>query len=297
MSKNLLEEYRNAYESANMDEEAYRVMRKRMDAGKKERIKMKNKQFYRKLGVAAAAAFAILVLPNTSAAVAHGMGNIPILGNLFQVVTFRDYQYEDEHQRADVDVPKITADKEADIGVQEEAQKSADEVNEEIEKITNRYVRTFKKKMKKAGYQDIVVKSEQVNTSEDYFTLKLMCYESAADGAETDYYYTINTATGKKMRLSDFFQKDSDYQTVISDNIKTQMREQMTADDSVSYWLDEDDEDDEDMNFTTIDSNQAFYVNENNEIVCCFQEGDVAPMYMGNVEFTIPKEAVADIRK
>jgi molybdopterin converting factor small subunit len=293
MSKNLLEEYRREYESASMDEEAYRVMRKRMEEGKKDRIKMKNIQFYSKWGVAVAAAFAILVLPNTSATAAYAMGKLPILGNLFQVVTVRDYQYEDKHQKAEVDVPKITADKEAASGV-EEAQKSANEVNEEIEKITEQYVRSFKKKLKKEGYQNIVVKSEQVNMSEDYFTLKLMCYESAADGAETDYYYTINTATGKKMRLSDFFQKDSDYQTVISDNIKTQMRKQMAAEDNISYWLDEDDED---MNFTKIDSNQAFYVNENNEIVCCFQEGDVAPMYMGNVEFTIPKEAVAAIRK
>jgi hypothetical protein len=234
------------------------------------------------------------MLPNTSATVAYATGNIPILGNLFQVVTFRDYQYEDQHQRADVDVSKITVDTEADTGAQEEAQKSADEVNEEIQKITARYIRSFKKKMKKEGYRDIVVKSKQVKTSEDYFTLKLMCYESTADGVETDYYYTINTATGKRMELSDFFQKDCDYQTVISDNIKAQMREQMTADDNVIYWLDEDDED---MNFTKIDSNQTFYVNENNEIVCCFQEGDVAPMYMGNVEFTIPNEAVAGIRK
>jgi hypothetical protein len=277
-----------------MDEEAYRVMRKRMDEGKKDRIKMKNKKFYRKLGVAAAAAFAILVLPNTSDTVAYAMGNIPILGNLFQIVTFRDYQYEDQHQRADVEVSKIAVDTEADTGVQEEAQKSADEVNAQIQKITDQYVRTFEEEMEKEGYRDIVVKSERVKTSEDYFTLKLMCYESAADGVETDYYYTINMATGKRMELSDLFQKDCDYQAVISDNIRAQMREQMADDENVIYWLDDADED---MNFTGIDSNQTFYVNENNEIVCCFQEGDVAPMYMGNVEFTIPNEVVADIRK
>jgi hypothetical protein len=51
--------------------------------------------------------------------------------------------------------------------------------------------------------------------SEDYFNLKFMCYESAADGVETDYY-TI---------------------------IKAQMREQMVADKNVTYWLDDDDDD------------------------------------------------------
>lgn len=29
----------------------------------------------------------------------------------------------------------------------------------------------------------------------------------------------------------------------------------------------------------------------------CFNEGDVAPMYMGCVQFVIPDEVVADIRK
>ena len=36
---------------------------------------------------------------------------------------------------------------------------------------------------------------------------------------------------------------------------------------------------------------------ENGDIVISFNEGDVAPMYMGCVEFTVPKDALSAIRK
>lgn len=39
----------------------------------------------------------------------------------------------------------------------------------------------------------------------------------------------------------------------------------------------------------------SFYINESGNIVICFNEGDVAPMYMGCVEFVIPDEAIKGI--
>ena len=41
----------------------------------------------------------------------------------------------------------------------------------------------------------------------------------------------------------------------------------------------------------------SFYINESGNIVICFNEGDVAPLYMGCVEFVIPDEAIKGIRK
>ena len=37
-------------------------------------------------------------------------------------------------------------------------------------------------------------------------------------------------------------------------------------------------------------------VNEKNEVVICFDEGEVAPMHMGSVEFVIPSDLIKDIR-
>lgn len=49
--------------------------------------------------------------------------------------------------------------------------------------------------------------------------------------------------------------------------------------------------------FQSITDDTSFYLNQNGEVVICFNEGDVAPMYMGCVEFVIPNEVLADVRK
>lgn len=42
---------------------------------------------------------------------------------------------------------------------------------------------------------------------------------------------------------------------------------------------------------------RLLYLDSDGHLVICFNEGDVAPMYMGCVQFVIPDEVVADIRK
>ena len=49
--------------------------------------------------------------------------------------------------------------------------------------------------------------------------------------------------------------------------------------------------------FQSITDDTSFYLNQNGEVVICFNEGDVAPMYMSCVEFVIPNEVLADVRK
>ena len=51
------------------------------------------------------------------------------------------------------------------------------------------------------------------------------------------------------------------------------------------------------MDFQTITGDTTFYLNEKGNLVIVFQEGEVAPMYMGAVEFEIPAEVLDDIRK
>ena len=144
------------------------------------------------------------------------------------------------------------------------------------------------------GYQDIVVKSEIIETTEEYFTIKLLCYQGAGSGAEWDYYYTIDLQTGERLELANLFVEGADYKAVISENIKAQMQEQMDADENVYFWLNDEMEA---FNFQSITDETAFYLNADGEIVISFNEGDVAPMYMGVVTFTIPEEVVESIRK
>ena len=300
-----LEACKQTYEQPHMSAEQLQAMKDRIEVAKMEnRREARKKNGAGKAALAAAAVVAaFVILPNTSAGVAHAMEQIPVIGKLVEVVTFRNYQYEDERNQADIEVPEIvpqsvtdTVAEESACGVQENLQKSADEINAEIQKISDQFVKEFEENLQtEGGYQDVIVKSEVVSTTQDYFTLKLICYQGAGSGAEWNYYYTIDLNTGERLQLKDLFYEGADYITPISENIKEQMKEQMAADENKIYWLD--DPEVPEWNFEHITDETAFYLNENGNIVISFNEGDVAPMYMGVVTFEIPDEVVRDIRK
>ena len=308
MNDKRIEELKQAYEKPRMSKEQVEDMKKRIDEAKMEN---RRSQKYVGKGIAAAAAVVIaafVILPNTSASVAHAMENIPILGKLVEVVTFRDYQYEDERNHADIEIPELVpqtfqqdevvsqetgealTQEENTEAVQENLKKTTEEINAEIQKITSQIMEEFEGNLQyEWGYQDVMVKSEVISTTQDYFTLKLICYQGAGSGAEWDYFYTIDLNTGERLQLKDLFKEGADYITPISENIKTQMREQMAADDMKHYWVDDEIEG---LNFKQITDETSFYLNEVGNIVISFNEGDVAPMYMGCVEFVIPNEVV-----
>lgn len=297
-----MSEAKKQYKEIRMSEKQLDEMKKKIYQAKKEKREMKKKHTMRNITAAAAAVAVFIALPNTSATVAAAMSDIPLVGKLVEVVTFRDYQYESDRHSADVEVPELVADSTELIDgtenpeVHENLKKTTDEINAEIQKITDDIVAEFQSNIDAEGYQDIMVSKEILTTTEEYFTLKLICYQGSGSGAEWDYFYTINLTTGERLVLKDLFAEGSDYITPISENIKTQMREQMAADEMVHYWVDETEEMSEN-NFQAITDETSFYVNGDGQIVIAFDEYEVAPGYMGTLEFVIPDEVTADIRK
>ncbi len=265
----------------------------------KEAGKMKEKRTGGiRFAVAAAAVVAglFVILPNMSGTIAHAMEQIPIIGQLVKVVTFRDYEYESDRNMADIEVPEIKPEEQlADSTLQENIDRTTAEINAEIQSITDELIAEFEKNLdEEMGYQDVVVKSEVLATTPEYFTLKLICYQGAGSGYQWNYFYTIDLNTGERLQLKDIFEEGADYITPISENIKVQMQERMDADESVYYWLNDEIEE---WNFKAITDETSFYLNERGNVVIGFNEGDVAPMYMGTVEFEIPADVLDGIRK
>ncbi|MDD6810521.1 MAG: RsiV family protein [Lachnospiraceae bacterium] len=302
-----IENAKKQYEVIKMSEAQIEAMKNRIDEAKKEKRKRNKGHAIRNIAAAAAAVAVFVALPNTSPTIAYAMSNIPVLGKLVEVVTFRDYQYESERNNADIKVPELVVENteqtidgdqesgKADGQIQENLKKTTEEINAEIQEITEQIAAEFEENLQyEEGYQDVLVKSEIIATTDDYFTLKLVCYRGAGSGAEWDYFYTIDLTTGNRLALKDLFVEGADYITPISENIKEQMREQMKADEMVYYWVDDEIEE---WNFKAITDETSFYLNEQNEIVVAFDEYEVAPGYMGCVEFVIPNEVTAAIRK
>ena len=258
-----------------------------INRAKKEKKRMKKITLYKTFGSMAAVLAIVLILPNTSQTAAAAMQQIPLLVNLFKVMTVREYQVDEERNSANVKVPQVevaATDENADSDTVEQAKVSADAINFDINEETNKLIEEFKKSMEnEEGYQNIYIDSNVKLDTDDLFSLELILYQGAGSGYEQHKHYTVDKKTGKELSLKDLC--GDDYIDTISEEIKTQMREQMAADETVQYWLD--DPEVEEWNFDKIAEDQDFYVNEDGHIVVCFNEYDVAPGSMGCVEFTL----------
>ena len=269
----------------------------------------------------AAAAVVMIALPNTNIQIAHAMENIPLLGGFFRLVTVRQYNYSDENHNAEVELAQINYGEDAGEGAsvgevaaapkgtaagsvegvgQEAAVANLSEdgveaVNQDMEATVEELIRQFEDTLSEEGYHGLHVTQEVVTDNERYYTVKLSVLETEASGYEHNQFYTIDKQTGNVVTLEDLFVGGSDYISAISENIKTQMQEQMAADEGVIYFLDNDDM--PEFNFQGITEQTNFYFNEKDELVIAFDEYEVAPGSMGTPEFVIPQEVTAAILK
>lgn len=89
-------------------------------------------------GTVAAALALSIILPNVSPGTAMAMANIPLIGKYFQVVTVRDFQYDENNKLADVKIPQVDT-------------AQAQGINREIEAYTNQLLEEFKEDVEAGG--------------------------------------------------------------------------------------------------------------------------------------------------
>lgn len=267
-----------------------------MEKAIKDKNRKKTILFRKRLTAAAAVVAVAIILPNTNASVAMAMENIPVIGGLFKVVTFRNYEYDDGHRSVKVDVPQLAMEESQDMAAPQ-AMAGIDELNKNVEEYTNMLIEKFEAEAETIGegYQGLDITYDVVMDTADWFTLKIDVLETQASGYEQHKYYHIDKRTGNIATLKDLFIDNADYVSPISEEIKRQMRENMAKDENLIYFLDSEITPEED--FVQIQPEQNFYFNENGDIVIAFDEYEVAPGYMGSLEFVIPSDILEPVRK
>ena len=282
-----MEKWKKEYDRIAAPEKGKEKMEEAVMRAKEKKERIRRKRRIRSVGSAAAVFAVLLILPNTSRTAAAAMQQIPVLGNFFKVVTIREYQVDEERYQADVKVPEVVP--EHMDGMSEEtaqqAKETTDAINFDIRQATDELIEEFKSTMEEFedGYGDIIVDSEVLTDDEKWFSLDLVLYQGAGSGYERHRHYTIDKTTGRRAELSDFFGED--YVETISEEVRAQMRNRMAEDENVTYWIDY--EDVPEWNFESIAEDQDFYVNKDGKVVICFNEYEVAPGYMGCVEFVM----------
>ena len=245
-----------------------------------EETRPRKRSPYRWTAWAAAALALCIAVPNVSPAAAAAMADLPVLGAIVRVVTFRNYVYDDGFHSAEVSVPELEGDK------------AAQAVNEQVQVWTDRLMEQFQEtcqaELGREGYLGLDVTSAVVTDSDTWFTLRVDAVETRASGYQFSRFYHIDKATDQVVTLKDLFREDADWSAVLTREVRRQMEERMAGDAGAAYFPEE---------LTEIGPDQNFYFNESGELVLVFDEYTVAPGSMGMPEFAIPAEVYETLRK
>ena len=253
-----------------------------IEAAKREKRRNNMIKFTKRTGMTAAAAMlTITVMTNLSPVTANAMEQIPVIGSIAKVVTFRTFEDAGQNHEAKIDVPQVSI-----------AGKENTAVNKSIEDYANELIAEYEQEAAASqdgdGHYSVSSTYEVVTDTERYLSLRINTTVIMASGAGSVKIYTIDKTTGEVITLSGLFKDKPDTLTAISDNIKKQMTGQMAADESKLYFYQSGEEAAED--FKGLTGEESFYFNEDGLLVIVFDEYTVAPGYMGVVEFTIPED-------
>lgn len=237
--------------------------------------------------VAATALFTVGV--NSSPVFAASLSNVPVVGSIVKILTFREYTVNEDSYNADIKVPSIQGLENKDL-----ENNLNDKYLTENKKLYEDFMADIED-MKSNGDGHLGVSSGYVVKTDNDRLLSIGRYvvNTVGSSSTTMKYDTIDKQSEILITLPSLFKNDS-YVNIISENIKKQMIEQNKADENKFYWV-EGIEKDMNMDlFEKISKDQNFYINSEGKLVISFDKYEVAPGYMGVVEFVIPTEILSD---
>ncbi len=290
MKNNNKDQLKNDYMNIVIPEELDFAVRKSLMEGKKKM----NKQKYLKIIKTTAATAAVIatvftVSINTSEALALTLSEIPVINKIVRVLTFREYKINEDTYDADIKTPAIE-------GLEnKELESSLNEKYLEENKLLYEQFTSDMESMKANNGGHLGVDSGYVVKTDTDKILSVGRYvvNTVGSSSTTFQYDTIDKENEILITLPSLF-KDESYIDVISENIKEQMLELHKIDEYNVYWI-EGIEDASMAVFNKISSNQSFYISSDNKLIISFDKYEVAPGYMGVIEFEIPSDILGDV--
>lgn len=276
------------------DELSERVMLEVEKAGKeynRKSTKIRRDLFMKKgaAAVMAAAAAAIILFTigvNTNEAFAKEVSDIPVLGSMARILTFRSYETQTEDLKISVDIPSIEL-------ISEELNGLEKDVNEEIYEFCTQYADEAVKKAEEyrkafldtGGTEEewaehnitIKVWYEVKSQTEEYLSLVIMGADNWSSANSEARYYNFDMKAGKWITLKDILGDDSMQSAEQDIRNQIKQREEETG---MDYFDDE---------WKGLDENTKFYMNDIGNPVIVFERYEIAPGAVGQQEFEIVK--------
>lgn len=273
------------YEDIQIPEELDFVVRKAINTHK-SKLKKRSKWGLKWTSGVAAAVIVLFAAVNMNSSIAYAMSEVPIVGKLVKVLLVREYKINEDTYNAEIKVPAVEGLENHEL---------QNNLNEKYLAENEKLYAEFSKQieeLKAAGGGHLGVNSGYVVKTDTDRILSVGRYvvNTVGSSSTTFRYDTVDKQNQILITLPSLF-KDDSYIGVISENIKAQMRQQMKADAKKAYWFEKGDI----SPFEKIKADQSFYISSKHKLVISFDKYEVAPGYMGVVEFEIPNEELSEV--
>ncbi|MEK3765429.1 DUF3298 domain-containing protein [Solibacillus sp. FSL K6-4121] len=235
----------------------------------------------------AAAAVLFTVGLNTNPAMAKTLADVPVIGQVVQVLTFTKYEMEKDAYTAEIQVPQISGSS-ADI----------EALNEKYAKEGKALYEQFKTDIEEMEAGNMAVNSGYVIETDTDELLSFGRYVevTVVSSSTVMQYTTIDKKAETVITLPSLF-KDDRYLDIISLYIEDELRNRMIeTEGSDMYWIGGTEYHDEAFGvFEGISPDQNFYITEEGKLVMSFDVYEIAPGFMGLVTVEIPTELLQDV--
>lgn len=283
----LIKEHRNMEIPEDLD---FLVKRALLDGKKELRRRKIMKNIKVVVGSAAASVLIFTAAINTSPAFADTMSRIPMVDGIVRVLTIAEHSIQEDGYNAEIETPIIEG------LIDQDLQSSLNTKYLEESKLLYEQFIAHMEEVKANGGGHLGVDSGYEIKADNDRILSIGRYvvNTAGSSSTTYKFDTIDKEKEVLITLPGLFIDDS-YLQAISHNIMEQMIQKNKEDENNHYWLEGMEQSSPIDLFSEISKEQNFYINDDYKLVISFDKYEVAPGYMGVVEFEIPTDLISHI--
>lgn len=273
---NEFEKAREAYMDVPIPDE----LEERVKAGVAQGREAYRAHLRRRRWLSAAACFLVVVAAlNLSPAVAHAAARVPVLGGLFQVLTFASYERTEDDINYSVSVPEVEAGSSlaetVNALIQAEVDRHLDQARQDWADYRSAFFATGGTEEEWGGRtMDVIVDYEIKSQSDTHVSFVVTLAEGWVSAMEERYCYNLNLAEDREITLRDLLGEN--WVEVSNAAIRSQISEN-----PADFFPPEE------GGFTTVDGNTAFYIREDGVPVALFPRYAIAPGSTGFPEFPL----------
>lgn len=280
--ENRLKELKKIYEDKSIPKKYNEVI----DDALKNSSRKVNNYFMKRVAVIAISVItcfsAVFVGINVNESFASTLSKIPGMNNIVKIMMIKNIRENNSVIDLDLKQPSVVITKEQELQntINNIIQNKIDELTEEGKEIAKEYKEAF---ISTGGNEkdfkpvDIKINYEIKNNSEKYLSFKIDRELGVFNAYNNQFYYNYDLINKREVKLEDIYGKE--YKDIINKDIKRQINMRIKNKEGVFF--------EKEAGFNSIDDDQKFYINDDNNIVIHFDKYEIAPGCEGAIEFVL----------